>query len=562
MEGLSLLPGYNFSDSTTKDYRIKQTFKFLNGFRTINDDFTLYCGGDDCLGNARLAVYNDPTLTYGRPRDGDHEIKRFLPHYVLFDRKSLRLNAYFKQGIFGSADEHCRVRQVRIMYYLEDDTMAVVEKSVDNAGFSQGKLVKRSRIPRPDRPGEFYHWKDLNVAIDIEIYGVVYRAVSCDGYTREFLKSQGIDVNDPEEMPDDPYLRERHLKSQQQSTGQSKNSRSLANDKRFLFLEYNGLALSFDASWNDQLYKLRYFLDDNTISVSETKTPGVKVRGGLLLKRTKVPKNWKDLPSTYPAAYLERTDEDVREYYAPIDLKVGGTAFVFGRRFLLLDCDRFTRKYYADVLRICQPDGIPVPQQPEEGANSGGPAKRLAGEPRDELRRLFNFPKKLRYSLEMEAVRPEDEGREFVLEYSLSDGTVRINEVARRNSGRMAGCFLGAIRVPKPGDDRYYTPEDFAIGARLNVFGHWFVVTGTEPFVYEYMRANPGKFGDELRRNVEGYLRTKGLLGLECSPREEAPCEEGNVECNCSEDGEFNCSEDGKCNCSEDGECNCSEDGE
>ena len=112
----------------------------------------------------------------------------------------------------------------------------------------------------------------------------------------------------------------------------------------------------------------------------------------------------------------------------------------------------------------------------------------------------------------MDAVRDEDKDREFVMEYSLADGMIRINEVARRNSGRKGGCFLGWIRVPKPGSEDYYSPEDFRIGGRLNLFGHWFIVTGAELSVYKYMSENPDKFEEGLKENIREYLRAQGLV--------------------------------------------------
>lgn len=68
----------------------------------------------------------------------------------------------------------------------------------------------------------------------------------------------------------------------------------------------------------------------------------------------------------YAAIVFERCDNEVTEYYQPVDLEVGGTVFVYGRRFLLLDCDAFTRKYYREVLRKPQGNKLEV-QLPQPG---------------------------------------------------------------------------------------------------------------------------------------------------------------------------------------------------
>lgn len=106
----------------------------------------------------------DPSLTYGRaPR---YAFRQFVPRYALFAQKCLRFKAFFRQGVFDSPDEHYRVRHVDIVYYLEDDTLCVIEPVVDNAGFQQGKLVRRGRIPK-NAKGDLFIWKDFNVGINV-----------------------------------------------------------------------------------------------------------------------------------------------------------------------------------------------------------------------------------------------------------------------------------------------------------------------------------------------------------------------------------------------------------
>lgn len=50
----------------------------------------------------------------------------------------LKFNAYFKQTVHESPDEYFRVRPVEIFYYLEDDSISVVEPHVENSGMPQG----------------------------------------------------------------------------------------------------------------------------------------------------------------------------------------------------------------------------------------------------------------------------------------------------------------------------------------------------------------------------------------------------------------------------------------
>ncbi|XP_011505009.1 PREDICTED: EF-hand domain-containing protein 1-like [Ceratosolen solmsi marchali] len=517
MESLPLLPGYTFSNcnSTSKDYKLKQKLKFLNGFRVIHD----YNGTEDFLSNVKLAEY-DPKFTYGHRKDiNKEEWQIFLPKHVIFAQQCLKFEAYFKQSTFGSDNECYRVRRVNIFFYLEDDTMAVIEPPVKNVGFKQGKLVSRGKILKSKKPLTYYHWKDLNIGLDIGIYGVVYHIINCDLFSRNFLNRQGIDVPEGQNMPPDPYIHNRTWKEslEYRYASTKDKANALVDDQRYRFLEYDRMVLSFEAIWNNDLYKIQYYLSDNTIAIFVLRHPNEskKIGGSMLLKRTKVPKNWKDLPSTYPRIYAEKTEADVSEYYAPSDLQVGETIFIFGRRFLLYDCDLFTRKYYSDMLRIEQPERINLPDKVSNVYPERTPKSidlKSDNNNQNVIRKLYHFPKKLRYTLTMDVVHPEDEGREFILEYSLADGSIRIIERYQCNSGRIPGCFLNWICVPKPDNTEYYTPNDFRIGDKINILGHWFIITGTELFVYNYVLSNPEKFDESVRQSIEGYLKQQGLI--------------------------------------------------
>lgn len=95
----------------------------------------------------------------------------------------LRFDGYFKETVPISQDEHYRVRRVNMYYYLEDDTISMVEPLLENSGIPQGTFIKRQRHPKNDN-GDHYHWKDLNVGINITLYGRTFRIVSCDQFTQ------------------------------------------------------------------------------------------------------------------------------------------------------------------------------------------------------------------------------------------------------------------------------------------------------------------------------------------------------------------------------------------
>lgn len=77
---------------------------------------------------SRDPVRFDPSLIYGRTKSPT--LPQFTPHYVLYDQKCLTFKAYFKQSVIESPDEFFRVRYVNIIYFLEDDTITVIEPKV------------------------------------------------------------------------------------------------------------------------------------------------------------------------------------------------------------------------------------------------------------------------------------------------------------------------------------------------------------------------------------------------------------------------------------------------
>ncbi|XP_049888061.1 EF-hand domain-containing protein 1-like, partial [Pectinophora gossypiella] len=551
--GLPKLPGLTFSDPTKTQFHLYPSLKLQQGYR-FPDMKVRGPGGTDtdvdsnAFAQPEDSVNYDPSLTYGRVKQA--ALPAVIPHWVTYDKRCLNFTAFFKQGVYDSPVETYRVRLVNIIYFLEDDSMTVMEPRVRNSGIWQGRLVKRGKIPKNDL-GEYWHWKDLDVGKDICIYGKVFHTCTCDLYTREWLESQGIELSKEEEIPQDPYSQKEFWKSQPIPKKPKAKEDTLRR-----FLEYDGKVLAFDVVWDDRdsflgqlgKYKLFYYLQDDRIAIKELHDgQGGKDPFPLLLKKMKLPKKWKEKPVTFPSIVMEISEEEVTEYYAPIDLIIGETIYVLGRRFLIYDCDAFTRTYYKSMLNIEQPPPIDIPHAPKKEFKRRFPPHIGIGSPEDTLQSCFglipkppfkdlirynlNANKYLRYLCELEYIHPEDEGRKFVLAYSLADGTVKIGEIPRRNSGIIEGKFLQAMRLQLPDSDpnfpTYYTPDKFYIGAVIPVFKHRFKIVGCDLYVYRYMSANPDKFPPDVIDNVRNYHMREGNLHdeLTAAAREEQAAE-------------------------------------
>ncbi|XP_063695682.1 EF-hand domain-containing protein 1-like [Culicoides brevitarsis] len=537
MHGLPKLLGLDFGKKN-QQHHVSHCFGFKNGYRIPNAAVSIAekhsKNSSSVLKKTNEdSILFDPVLTYGHVKKT--EVAPFKPHFVLYDKKSLKFNAFFKQESNHTKNDHFRTRFANIFYFLEDDTIVVIEPEIDNCGFPQGKLVRRGKIIKNKR-SQFYTWKDFNIGIDLEIQGIVFHIVDCDKYTKDFLLSNGIELNATECLPYD-------LLGASQKIETSMNFKCMTkNDKLNRYLKFQGKVLHFDCvlkeSGNptDKLmtYKLYYYLEDDTVAIKELKENREgRYHFPMLLRRQKLPKCGENQPSEFPSIFMEKTAGQLESFYAPCDLKIGETVNVYGRKFLLLDCDIFTRKYYEFIMKppMPQPERLTLISPKKHKPKSCLPPYLGLGTPQDSLASCYNLipksPRKdiinslanqnkyLRYSCIMDS--EFDQQRRFILMYSLADDTIQIIELPSENSGIQGGRFLCPTKLIKPDsnpdDPIYYSAADFYIGATIHVFSHRFTITNADLYVYNYMQSFPERFSlkniESVRNNLilQGYLK-------------------------------------------------------
>lgn len=266
----------------------------------------------------------------------------------------------------------------------------------------------------------------------------------------------------------------------------------------------------------------------------------------MLLKRMRLARDWRRRPIDFPACTLETSEREVTEYYQPKHMRLGDTVFVFGRRLLLLDCDAFTRKYFADVLH--QPQGNrhevihkPVIRRVRElpdylglGTPEDSLQSCLALQPkppcRDLVTAMVNAGKMMSFGAVLDSAHPENAGRRFVVMLSLADGKMKINEPVVRNSGMRGGLFMSARLVPRPKCDpkqpTYYGPRDLRLGATLLINAHRFRLDSADLFSYRYMKEHAEMFAPEAIAEVGAYLLASGNLKADVREALELECEE------------------------------------
>jgi len=526
---LPFLPGNTFKDPTKQRFHVSNTLGYKNGYMQPTMPH-VGLGGERLYHNQisenelNELANKMPTLTYGNPKPAPPE--RFIPAHVAFDKKVLRFSAYFKETVTESQQEHYRVRPVDVYYYLEDDSIAIIEPKVENSGIPQGKLLKRQRLPRDDQ-GNNWHWKDLNVSTNLVVYGKVFRLTQCDKFTSDYLTSKGIVMNNAEAIPDDPYIMSR-VEPPQRFVSKSNW------DKRKRFVELDRKVLRFYLVWDDREemfgelrpFILHYFLVDDTLEVREVHKPN----DGhdpfpVLVSRQKVPKDRCDVKSTYSSITLELTEEETKNWFTPADFKVGETVLMYNRRFLLYDCDEFTKSYYRQfygVNEFAKVDvNVPTAQLPKMelppyngwGTLEDSKMNCLSVAPKtpkiDFVKMLEYDKDTLRYELRKVSFKPEDQNRKFIMTYRLSDDMLSIYEKNVRNSGIIPGKFLRACRIAKPGmgapiagsphqglgdtdNPVYYSPADFSIGAVVKFNQHRFRIVNCDARVLTLLEKQAG----------------------------------------------------------------------
>ncbi|KAJ3352755.1 EF-hand domain-containing protein 1 [Entophlyctis luteolus] len=513
-ETIPFLPGNTFRDVTKTDYRKPHSLGYKNGY-PIQPQPVLGIGLEKLATDTHdvdpehllAQIQSDPAITYGNKQfhTMGAETPRFIPAHVAFDKVVLRFDAYFKQTVHESTEQY-HLRKVKIYYFVEDDSISVVEPPVENSGIPQGVLIKRQRLPKNSQ--EFYLIKDFNVGINITFYGKTFRIVSCDKFTESYLRdTENIQVNPAEPFPADSYQAIRNRPIRNPSLAPAKN------DKLRRFLENDRKVLRFFCIWDDRdsmfgearEFVIHYYLVDDCVEVREVQKPNNgRDPFPILLRRQRLPKSFSDL-----------SDVNDTSKYTWRDFRIGGVINVLGRSFLIRDCDDYTKRFYEENAHVPSnsmqslplekyiSSGLPAPEQeipPYNGygsvEDSLGSCKYLVLKPpkKDFIKMLENEHKVLRFVARMESKHKEDLTRRFVISYRLADDMMTIYEPPQRNAGVLGGKFMERTRVLKPGSSlsspngpAYYDVHDLHVGACIEVFKHKFVLLDADEFVFNYL---------------------------------------------------------------------------
>ena len=434
--------------------------------------------------------------TYGGTWASPSRKKRdFVPRFEALAKKVLSWSGFFREAIEDSPVESERLRKVKFVYYLEDDTCEMMEPKETNSGLPQGGFLKRHQISLPD--GTNLTWDKLRIGETIEIYGKVIMITECDKYTRDYCEEKGkpqianqsmptgVQSNWKEFVPEwlQDKVQDRDFKIYCEALlGRTwHDSAAMAR-----FIHFNGLTLKFKCCWDDRDsmygdindYTIIYYLEDDSVQIVEIRPPNSgRFVFNTLFKRGTLIKNWK-------AQYFAGG----KEHYTITDFKIGNKINVFGRDLVICGLSADTRKWFsenADKVGFDQPlDNYrkePVKVWPknvppewngygteEDSLNSCHSLQMKP--PRKDLDKWRRFEGQLlRFSSLMESDVSENNDRRLVIVFYLEDDSLRIFEPMVHNSGFAGGTFLSRKRYKSSATNEYITADDLKPGALLEI---------------------------------------------------------------------------------------------
>ena len=94
----------------------------------------------------------------------------------------------FQIQLVSSSDED-KDRVFVLMFYLEDDTIAVREPPLRNSGHIGGNFMARKKIKKPGSDTEFYGPADLTIGSTIVLLNYKFVISHTDAYTLSWMKT-------------------------------------------------------------------------------------------------------------------------------------------------------------------------------------------------------------------------------------------------------------------------------------------------------------------------------------------------------------------------------------
>ena len=439
------------------------------------------------------------------PMNAPETTEQFEPTFVKLDRQVLRFYGYAKEPVVESRMEHFRVKRLILYYYLEDNTLSIIEPREENAGKPQGAFLKRRMVLKQNASGIAILPEDLVVGQEILIYGNLIYLCDCDAYTREFYEYNQRPQPAAEDIPVDRFTLTNNAPRHVVKDTVMKDflEKALGGGKpkpQRQFLDHDRQVLRFYAKSGDK-FVVHYYLADDTIEILEVRfANNGKDNAPVFLRRSKMPKR---------LAVGQPGQVPLSEFVTEKEFFPDMTLTAYGRDFQILAADSFTVEYFKRNYQRTFPVGPVIDPAPLERTNviipphdglgseedSLGYIYRLIPKPpyKDFFKFIDNSSKILRWVAHLNTTIPEDVDRRFIISYFLHDDSLQIHEIPQRNSGIAEGKFLIRNRYKNvQNNEVFFGPHDFVIGRDVLVNSYSFHLESCDEFTRKYMEATYG----------------------------------------------------------------------
>lgn len=412
-----------------------------------------------------------------------------------------------------------------------------------NLGVKGGAFFKKNFLKYAN--GEPVQLVDLQVGNIVRVLGQEIYITDADQFTRSYFQDVfGIELIPAQETPSLP----RQDLGAMYATGIGKISPSKnganhgtkspnfeekkeAMQKSYAFLHFDGRSFKFSClevpiirdfedrkkrisvedqvkefvpSEIDEKFTLTFYLSDLSMEILRGETLIKSEEAKLLLKRSRIAKNWRDVRRGLKP-----------DYYTIQDLVCSNTIDIYGRIFLLIGCDEFTQQSYKQFgitqysvplkPHIVQKIVNPIPQLGDGFLAIGSPEDTLAtvyGQTRptrDQTKAQRNQNRTLKCRVKMLTNDPVLASRSFMITFYLEDDNIQVFEEELRNSGCSGGTFLKRGRytnkLPPGGEEpRYFKPTDIYLGNIISLNGCEMQITEMDNLSLRFCETYPEEF--------------------------------------------------------------------
>ncbi|KAM3132970.1 hypothetical protein pb186bvf_014966 [Paramecium bursaria] len=240
-------------------------------------------------------------------------------------------------------------------YYLADDTIEIKEINSPNSGRDPfAMMLRRQKLPRKfslNQPGQTYaedfiRPQDIQYGQPLIIYNRKFMINGCDPFTKAYYHEK-FNVEFPLGGQEEPPQREQSniiipphngIGDEQDSLGYIYRLQPKPPKKDFFKWVDNQVNLRFLARFNtnkpedkDRIFVITFFLNDDSLLIYEPTVRNSGIPDGKFLEKRK----YKNVNNN-------------NEFFTTSDLIVGNDIQVNGWSFKILECDDFTKKWYAE----------------------------------------------------------------------------------------------------------------------------------------------------------------------------------------------------------------------